>query len=94
MRDELKNLFSKEIILEDGRHYFYIIQPFEMKNMLGAVVAVLDEYYFTKKGSSETYKLYKTKDGNWYDISDSIPLENILILRELKTTINMMEAHV
>ena len=94
MRDELKNLFSKEIILENGGHYFYDNQPYEMKNILGAVVAVLDEYSFIKKGSAETYKLYKTKDGNWYDISDWIPVNNTPTLRELKIVINMMESHV
>ena len=94
MRDELKSLFSREIILEDGDHYFYAVQPYEMKNMLGAVVAVLNEYLFTKRGTSETYKLYRTKEGNWYEISNSVPVENIPILRELKTVINMMEANV
>ena len=94
MRDDLTSLFSKEIILEDGGHYFYAIQPFEMKNMLGAVVAVLNEYLFTKRGTSETYKLYRTKEGNWYEVSNSVPVENIPILRELKTVMNMMEANV
>ena len=94
MRDELTSLFSKEIILEGGGHYFYAIQPFEMKNMLGAVVAVLDEYLFTKSETSETFKLYRTKEGNWYEISISVPVENVPVLRELKTVINMMEANV
>ena len=93
MRDELKALSGYEIILEDGGHYFYAIQPFEMKNVLGAVVAVLNEYLFTKSGTSETYKLYRTKEGNWYEISNSALVENIPILRELKTVINMMEAN-
>ena len=41
MRDELTSVFSKEVISEDGGHYFYAIQPFEMKNMLGAVGDVI-----------------------------------------------------
>ena len=94
MRDELTSLFSTEIILEDGGPYFYTIRPFEMKNVLGVVVAVLDEYLFTKSGTSETYKLYRTKEGNWYEISNSVPVENIPILRELKTVISMMETNV
>ena len=64
-----------------------------MRNMLVAIVAVVDEYLFTKNGTSEIYKLYRTKEGNWYEISDSIPVENISILRELKTVINMRESH-
>ena len=94
MRDELTSLFSKEIILEDSGHYYYAIRPFEMKNVLGAVVAVLNEYLFTNSQTSETYKLYRTKEGNWYEISNSIPVENIPILRELKTVMNTMEANV
>ena len=85
MRDELKNVFGKEIILEDGSQFYYTIQPFEMKNILGAAVAVLDEYLFTKKGSAETYKLYRTKDGNWYEIEyENSNVESGLLLA-LKT---------
>lgn len=92
MRDELKNVFGKEITLEDGSQYYYTIQPFEMKNILGAVVAVLDEYLFTKKGASETYKLYRTKDGNWYDISNGITEQNTILLRYLKQAISSKES--
>lgn len=80
MREALKNLFGKEIILEDGTAYTYTVQPYEMKNALGAAVAVLDEYSFSKKGSLETYKLYRTSEGNWYDVGE----ENSSILRSLK----------
>jgi hypothetical protein len=45
MRDALKNVFGKELILDDGNCYLYSIQPYEMKNVLGAVVAILDEYF-------------------------------------------------
>jgi hypothetical protein len=69
MRETLKNVFRKEIFLEDGTHYSYTVQPYEMKNALGAVVAVLDEYSFTRINSLETYKLYRTVEGNWYEIS-------------------------
>ncbi len=84
MRDVLKNLFSKEIILEEGSHYFYVIQPYEMKNILGAV---LDEYLFTKKGSEEMYKLYKTNEGNWYNANDENAVVESSLLLALKTAI-------
>lgn len=52
--------------------------------MLVAIVAVQDEYSFTKKDSAEGYKLYRTKEENWDDVSDEITVENIPILRDLK----------
>jgi hypothetical protein len=91
MRDELKNLFSNQIILEDGSQFFYTVKPFEMMNILGAVVAVLDEYLFTKKGSSESYKFYRTKDGNWYDVNDDNAPAEYSILRTLKLAIDIRE---
>lgn len=51
MREALKNVFVKEIVLEDGTIYYYTIQAHEVKNMLGQIVAVLDEYSFTEKGA-------------------------------------------
>jgi len=71
MRDALKNVFGKEIFLEDGTVFIYTLQPYEIKNMLGAIVAVLDEYSFIEKGGLEVYKLYRTNDGNWYQINQS-----------------------
>lgn len=91
MRDELKNLFGEEIILEDGSHCFYTVEPYEMKNMLGAVVAVLDEYSFTKKGSSAKFKLYRTQDGNWYNKNDENNVVGGQFLQALKTAINNKE---
>ncbi len=76
--------------MEDGRQFFYTVQPFEMKNILGAVVAVLNEHLFTKKENSETYKLYRTKDGNWYDINDEND-DKTAILRMLKVAIDNKE---
>lgn len=47
-----------------------------MKNVLGAVVAILDEYSFTKKGTSETFKLFRTKEGNWYNVGENTDTVN------------------
>lgn len=90
MREELKNIFTKQVMLEDGSQYFYRIQPFEMKNRLDTVVAVLDEYVFTKKDSSESYKLYRTKDGNWYDVNEEISTQAMKVLRELKLSFDKL----
>jgi hypothetical protein len=49
MRDALKSLFTHQIILEDGSHFYYTIKPFELTNALGNVIAVLQEYTFIKR---------------------------------------------
>ena len=71
MRDALKNLFSNQIILEDNSQFYYTITPYELTNALGNIIAVLQEYTFTKKDNNNgqfSCKCYRTKEGNWYDI--------------------------
>ncbi len=70
MRDELKNLFSNQIILEDNSQFYYIIKPYELTNALGNIIAVLQEYNSTKNDDNRrqfSCKLYNTKEGNWHD---------------------------
>jgi hypothetical protein len=59
-----------KFILAENKQYSYTVQPFELTNILGAVVAVLDEYFIINS-NGETYKLYKTHDGNWYDMPEA-----------------------
>lgn len=92
MREALKNIKGKEVVLEDGVVFIYTIQPYEMKNMLEQVVAVLDEYAFTKKGASETYKLYRTNDGNWYDANNQNSSVESSILLALKNAVDTLQA--
>ena len=94
MRDALKNLFSNQIILEDNSLFYYTISPYELTNALGSIIAILQEYNFTKKGDkSEQFfcKLYRTKEGNWYDIEEAKMLAEKGILRMLKSTIEAKE---
>ena len=95
MRDALKNLFSNSIVLEDNSQFYYSIKPHELTNAVGQVVAVLQEYIFTKKDEHTgdfSCKLYKTKEGNWYDINtDYAGVEKNLTLR-LKTALNKQES--
>lgn len=75
----------KEIILSDNNRFTYTIKQVEIKNILGAAVAVLDEYFITDTAGAN-YKLYKTKDGNWYDLPEAntgIP-KSILLALKLK----------
>ena len=59
----------EEIVLEDNSSFSYTIKQVEITNIFGTEVAVLDEYFITNS-ASENYKLYKTKEGNWYDVPE------------------------
>ncbi len=78
---------NNQIILDDYGQYSYTIKPVEITNSLGVVIAILEEYFITND-NGEIYKLYKSKEGNWYDISDTIPVENNKVLRALKLAID------
>ena len=94
MREALKNLFSNQIILEDNSQFYYTITPYELTNALGNIIAVLREYNFTKKDDNNgqfSCKLYKTIEGNWYDIEEAKILTEKGILRMLKSTIDAKE---
>lgn len=74
----------------NGLQYTYTVQPFELTNALGTVVATLTEYKLTGS-AGHTMSLYKTKDGNWYEIKQSdSPLKNALITA-LKSAIDRLE---
>lgn len=68
---------------KDGSLYFYTIKQVEIPNLLGTVVAVLDEYFITNS-AGETYKLHKTHEGNWYDIPEANNGVDKSILLKLK----------
>lgn len=85
---------KNEIILSDNSKFFYTIGPFEMTDVLGHVVAILQEYTFIKideENDEHSYKLYKTKDGNWYEINSIKGSQENNILRQLKTSLNLQE---
>ena len=94
MRDALKNLFSNQINVEDNSQFYYTISPYELTNALGNIIAVLQEYNFTKKDDNDgqfSCKLYKTKDSNWYDIEEANRGVEKSILRMLKSAIDVKE---
>ena len=49
MEMELINTKNEQVILQDKSSYFYTIKPFEITNILGNVIAILDKYIFVKK---------------------------------------------
>ena len=94
MRDVLKNLFSYHITLEDNSQFYYTITPYELTNALGSSIAILQEYNFTKKGDNGglfSCKLYRTKEGNWYNIEDEKMVTEKGILRMLKSALDAKE---
>ena len=94
MRDALKNLFSNQITLEDKSQFYYTIKPYELINTLGNIIAALQEYNFTKEGDNNgqfACKLYRTKEGNWYDIEEAKTDTEKGILRMLKSAIDAIE---
>ena len=94
MRDALTNLFSNQITLEDNSQFYYTISPYELSNALGNIIAVLQEYNFTENDDNSgqfSCKLYRTKEGNWYDIEVAKLVIEKGILRLLKSAIDMKE---
>lgn len=94
MREALKNLFSNQISLEDSSQFYYTIKSYEMTNTLGNVIALLQEYCFTEKSGNYrafSCKLYKTKEGNWYDIDEANEGVEKSILLALKLAVDNIE---
>ena len=91
MRNSLKHVFSSQVVMEDGSIFYYSISPYELKNALGNNIAVLHEYSCVKKEDENgqfTCKLYKTKEGNWYDFEDSKTSVEKGLSRLLKSAID------
>lgn len=90
----MTTITSREIVLDNNQRFHYTVQPFEMKNSLGKVIALLQEYVITTSNKilePSSYKLYKTKEGNWYEI-ESENSKPDKIIRELKSAINSIES--
>lgn len=94
MREALKNLFAKQVTLDDGTIFSYTISPYEMKNALGKTVDLLNEYSFTETNTGKPFscKLYKTKENSWYDFEDPRSTLEKSIVRMLKAAINGEES--
>ena len=94
MKNALQNLFRNQITLEDNSIFYYTVKPYELTNALGNIIAVLQEYNFTKKDDNNgqfSCKLFRTKEGNWYDIEETKIGSEKGILRLLKSAIDAKE---
>jgi len=87
MEGEVKDKQNNSIILNGKSDYYYTVKRVEITNILGSVSAVLNEYFITNN-SGENYKLYKTKEGNWFDVSEENSNGNKGTIRALKSAID------
>lgn len=69
-----------EIFVQDGNSYAYTTVFVNAENPLGIVKATLKEYTLYKIAETELLigKLYKTKEGNWYDMPGNTPINPLL----------------
>ena len=69
-----------EVVAKDGIKYFYVTAPYNVKNSLGVVRATLKEYavYAAPDSESIIVKLYKTDNGNWYDLPEGISIDSLV----------------
>jgi hypothetical protein len=81
-----------EIIAKDGRKYFYTTSSYNAENPLGVIKATLKEFSLYNIEDSEIPigKLYKTDDGNWYDLNTNTSI-NALLATFLKMAIDDLE---
>lgn len=81
---------TEHIILVNDNQFFYSINPVEITNALGSVIATLLEYSIFDS-NTQNYKLYKTKEGNWYDVRETNTTADKAIIMALKLAINSQE---
>ena len=90
MNPELTELTNHRIFLEENGDYFYCIKPVEICNPLCVIIAILEEYLITNS-AGEKYKLYRTKEGNWYEVEGANSGADFTVLRALKMAITHPE---
>ncbi len=94
MRNTPLKLFNEQILVEDNNQFYYTVKPYELSNALGNLITVLQEYNFIKMDDSTGQlfgKLYRTKEGNWYDLEETQMANEKRILRMLKLAIDAKE---
>ena len=82
-----------EITVKDGSKYFFTTSWYNAENPLGVIKATLKEYSVYKMDNSNTFigRLYKTDDGNWYDLTSNDSI-NSLLATSLKIAVDNLES--
>lgn len=94
MRDTQLKHVNNQIIVEDNSRFYYTVKPFKLSNALGNLITVLQEYNFIKTDDNDGKffgKLYRTTEGNWYDLEESKMVTEKKIFRMLKSAIDAKE---
>ena len=91
METLLSETKNNKVIISGDIQYFYTVNPFEVANALGTAVATLQEYSISNI-NGENYKIYKTKEGNWYDLAEVNSNRYNLLLISLKSAIDLQES--
>jgi hypothetical protein len=90
MNEHPNSIISDQQISVNGLVYNYTIQDAEITNALGAVMAILTEYKLSGS-AGDSISLYRTKEGNWYEMKQSdAPFKNAM-MATLKTAIDRKE---
>lgn len=92
MEAPITNLKNKTVVTKDNHQYFYTVAPIEIANALNTAIIILQEYSITDL-NGENYKLYRTTEGNWYDIPSANSSVNNLRLMSFKLAINSQETN-
>ena len=68
-----------EIIVNDGNRYFFTTSSYSIENPLGIIKATLKEYSLYAVDNTEILigKLYKTVEGNWYDLPTNKSIDSL-----------------
>lgn len=90
MNENPNSIITSQQVSVNGLLYSYIIQDAQINNALGAVIATLTEYKLSGS-AGDSISLYKTSEGNWYDMKQTdSPFKNAIIVA-LKTAIDQKE---
>lgn len=90
MNENPGSIITSQQVSVNGLLYSYIIQDAQITNALGAVIATLTEYKLSGS-AGDSISLYKTSEGNWYDMKQADSLFKNAIMVALKTAIDQKE---
>jgi len=80
------------LVLKDTiQTFYYHTQEADIKNSLGKVSATLTEYVIYTDKVNIICRLYKTKEGYWYDPFESKEVIDNKTKQEIKAAIDVLE---
>ena len=90
LNENPSSIITSQQVSVNGLLYSYTIQDAQITNALDTVIAILTEYKLTGS-AGDSISLYRTKEGNWYDMKQSDSLFKNAIMVALKTAIDQKE---